>query len=255
MHLTTLQWNIGGAYVRTPNSDAAKDESYTRVDLDYIIECIRRYNPDIVTLQETHTDNTFSQAQHLSTALGFPHYVNDIYNQSHLDPTQQMGQALLSRFPLTDHTFEFFVNPKYTFTHPSGQLWVSHNKGVTRCALDLPDNQVLDIRTTHLIPFHRFHVDPMRSADEHLRHDMETKLQSDAPHFLLQGDFNFDEPQTLLPQVFTAGTQEVPLPHGTTPEDRKNDHVIFRGMQLVRSEIISTVLTDHYPIVSEFSVD
>src|SRR5690242_11571181 len=95
--LKTLQWNIGGAKIRRKEADPTLAASYQEEGFDYIAALIQKYQPDIITLQETHATKGSSQVEQLSTLTGLPYWHNDIYAESHLEEGQKLGLGILSR--------------------------------------------------------------------------------------------------------------------------------------------------------------
>lgn len=255
MNIRALQWNIGGGLMRSPDSDPTNPLSYTLDGLEQIIEKIREYNPDIITLQETHTDSTRSQARVMAEVLGFSFVAEDVYDKSHLQEGQGLGQAILSKYPIKDHTFVKFHNPNMKTTSPSGQLWVSHNKGVTSCKL-MVGSTYIDIKTCHSFPYRRYKVEPLSIEMKLLREDMAKKLKPELPLFLLQSDLNYNESSVreLLPALFYNGVQEVVLDTPTTPKGRKYDHVLYKGIDHVQTSVDASVLNDHFPVISDFEI-
>ncbi|UYN95952.1 MAG: endonuclease/exonuclease/phosphatase family protein [Enhydrobacter sp.] len=87
-----MTWNIHGALGRNP-----------RFDLDRVVDLVRRHEPDIVALQEidsrraraAHVDNPFDVLQH---ALGS----HGVGAKTVVTADGEYGQALISRWPLTD---------------------------------------------------------------------------------------------------------------------------------------------------------
>lgn len=253
MKLKILQWNIGGGKIRKQQTDGRLANSYNVEGLDYIVNIIRRFNPDIVTLQETHANEITTQASILAENLGISHYCNDNYDMSHLESGQKLGQAVLSRFPINDHTFELFYNPKYELVRANGEKWVSHNKGVTRCVLQIGTKELV-VETLHFIPFRKFGIDLLGESARLVISDISKKVKNDAPYFLLQGDFNLDD-QSLrgfLPEIFSRDLHEILLTAPTTPTGRKYDHTLYRGLRLSNHEIFTDALTDHFPVFTEF---
>ncbi len=112
--LRTAQWNIGGGKIRDPEyvpSDVLLYDVFGPYDsdgLESIIDTLDQNKPDIVTLQETHEADNFSQTAIIAEALGLPYWVNDTYGESHIDPDYRLGQAIISKFPLSDHAFNLF---------------------------------------------------------------------------------------------------------------------------------------------------
>jgi endonuclease/exonuclease/phosphatase (EEP) superfamily protein YafD len=255
MTFKSLQWNIGGAYIRRPDADSSDARSYRNPDLDYVSGVLAEVSPDIITLQETHAAETQIQAQALAQKLGYPAAINDTYDQSHIDPSQRLGQAVISRWPVSEHSFELFLNPGYSLTRPDGTLWRSHDKGMTSVSIDLPGAR-LRTQTLHAIPFRPFGVDLKSESAIAVLNNMESRIDIDAAPLLVQGDFNIDSDTlaSYFPRTFDRGMEECPLAAGTTPKGRKYDHVLYRGMRLIDQKIRNDVLTDHYPVITTFEI-
>lgn len=254
MIIKTLQWNIGGGKIRNINTPA--EGPYNVDGIAHIIELLKRYNPDIITLQETHADEKIIQAEIIAKEIGLSYSTNDVYDKSHIEDGQGLGQAIISRFPISEHNFKLFYNPRFEVTGPDGSKWISHDKGVSKCLLEIGTNSKIQVATLHLIPFRKFEVDPLEEKFENLREDI-TELSSPSSNtFLLQGDFNFDDASLrgFLPTLFEKGISEVLLDDPTTPKGRKYDHVVYEGLRHVRSEVLSDVLTDHFPVLSKFEI-
>lgn len=256
MILKTLQWNIGGGKARKAGDDPNDALAYSNEALDSDIEIIRRYNPDIITLQESHSDDKGNQAQTMAENLGLKFFANNVYDKSHIEEGKGLSQAIISRFPIKENSFTFFYNPKLETTGPKGEHWVSHDKGVTDCIVDLGGGITLNVKTSHSFPYRRFHVEPFDERLLPLRNDMAEKLMPKTDRYIYQGDLNYNEFSVaeLLPKLMTNGVQEVILTEPTTPKGRKYDHVLYRGIKHIKSIVISNVLTDHFPIYSEFEI-
>ena len=255
MKLTTIQWNIGGGLIR--KADDPAEGPYGEDGMFYIESLIRTLDPDVITFQETHSDERRSQVKILAEVLGRPYSFNDVYACSHIDPTQQLGQGVISRYPFTEHSFTLLYNPHATVTRPNGELWVSHDKGVSRCDVSLGLSRTLSIATLHALPFRKYGIDPLDACLQPLRDDM-CRLATPPKHpYLLQGDFNIDNVslEHFLPPLFKNGVSEVKLTEPTTPRGRQYDHVLFSSMTHIRSEVLSSALTDHYPVFSEFEIE
>src|SRR5690606_21752745 len=149
--------------------------SYNNDGFDEIVELLHIHKPDIITLQEIHADSSTNQAEAIASALGLKYVVSDFYADSHIENGQRLGQAILSRFPITNHTFELFLNPHFEAIWEDGSKALSHDKGVTSCTVDV-NGVSLDIKTLHLIPFRRFNIDPQSNDAEAVLKDVQDKL-------------------------------------------------------------------------------
>lgn len=257
MMIKTFQWNIGGGKIRKPSDDPADTLSYRNNALDAIIGTLEQYEPDIITLQEAHSGEDGTQAEKIAQKLGLGFWINDVYAESHLEKNQKLSQAIISRFPIQNHSFKFFLNPKLETTGLAGDRWISHDKGVTSCVIKGIGNISLNVKTSHSVPYRKFNnIDPFGEIMTPVRNDMAEKLIPEADYYLYQGDFNYDNAsvKSFLPKLFDIETKEVILDRPTTPKGRWYDHVLYRKIQHVKSIVITDVLTDHFPIYSEFEV-
>ncbi|MEK7496448.1 MAG: endonuclease/exonuclease/phosphatase family protein [Patescibacteria group bacterium] len=118
MKLKTVQWNIGGGKTRKPSDDPMNVLSYSNEALSDIVIILKKLNPDIITIQESHSDAKVVQSKVIGDALGLSHIANDIYDKSHLEDDQWLSQAIISRFPIESHSFNFFYNPKLEMIGP-----------------------------------------------------------------------------------------------------------------------------------------
>ncbi|OGG10598.1 hypothetical protein A3A59_00090 [Candidatus Gottesmanbacteria bacterium RIFCSPLOWO2_01_FULL_42_10] len=251
-----MQWNIGGAKIRKYFNDPTDTYLYVYEGFDYVQNILASSHSDIISLQEVHTSTKNNQAQDLAKYLQFPFWVSDTYSRSHIKSNQYLSTAILSKFPLSHHVFDLFYNPKYKDIGPKGEEWTSHDKGISRAIATLQKGKKLEIQTLHLTPFHRFHIDPLGEEAKKVRLDVEAKIKNDCPKLLLQGDFNIDTPslRPFLPKLFADKMKQVILKTPTTPKGKWYDHILYKGFHHLQSYVITDVLTDHFPIYSEFEV-
>lgn len=253
MKITSVQWNIGGGNVLTSsNVDPTRDASYGKDGLSEIASFLRSVDADIITLQEVHSDETRNQAEEIAKELGMNYVASDFYADSHIQEGQRLGHAIISKFPLTEHVFELFVNPKYEVVWEDGSMAISHDKGVTKVHAEI-DGRTLEVATTHLTPFRRFGIDPLSNEAEAVIADIQDKLQTTGPT-LIQGDFNldFEALAPVFPKLFAGGLREITQTGSTTPKGRAYDHILFREMKLASSYVEASATTDHYPLVATF---
>lgn len=254
MIITTLQWNIGGGKIRDKQADPDDSESYAKSGLNEIIGYIKSKNPDIITLQETHADNSIVQAKVIAESLDY-FWTNDIYASSHLEDGQGLGQAIISRFPISNHKFDLFYNPKLRKVWPNGEVWISHDKGISSCDVKI-NGSGFGIATLHMVPFRKFDTDIQSEIVQKVLSDIESKIALEIDRFVIQGDFNLDNSslKQYFPGFISGGNREIEINSPTTPGNRKYDHVLYRGIDLVSFEIDKSVFCDHYPLLTKFEI-
>ncbi|MCK5416110.1 endonuclease/exonuclease/phosphatase family protein [Candidatus Parcubacteria bacterium] len=255
MKISTIQWNIRGGKIRDVNSAINSDESYNRDGVEYMKDVLKKYNPDIVFLQETHEKDNYNLVQELSTYASKTYFFNDIYAESHIVEGFGLGQGIISKFKINNHSFEFFFNPKLEIICSNGEKWITHNKGLSKCFIDI-NGTIIELMTLHLMPFRRFRIDPFDKKLDRTRKDIRNKIFSKNKNFILEGDFNINNSslKKFLPNFFINDTKEVILDKYTTPFERYYDHVIYGSIKHISSTVLDNVLTDHYPIYSKFEI-
>lgn len=256
MTIKAIQWNIGGGKLLKQGADPTLIASYSVDGINEIADFIKTHSPDIVTLQEVQSNKTYNQAKLLAEKTGLQYWFYDTASESHKDKGNRLGMAILTRFPGSNHSFKLFFNPKYEHIWEDGSIATSYDKGITTATLHISTKLTLDVQTLHLIPFRRFGIDALSDSAKEHRKDVASKIGTGYEPFLIQGDFNFDDESLMdfLPIIFKSGLQEVKQQKATTPKGRKYDHVLYKGLVLKSSGTEANVLTDHYPIITEFEV-
>jgi len=245
MEIKTIQWNLGGGM------DA---EDLSKNVLQRIIDLLRKENLDIIMFQEAHSDKTSSQAEYISKELGYKYFVNDPYDESHIEKGQMLSQVVISRYPISKHQFTFFNNPKLTAQQPNGDIWITHDRGITTCEIDI-GGQNLTVQTLHVLPFKRFNVNPLNEDSEAIRAEVSRVISKETP-LLVQGDFNMNDVslKPFLGDIFESNMQEVLNDQPTYMAGYIYDHVLYRGLKEISHVVIKEVPTDHYPLVTSFVV-
>lgn len=124
--LKIASWNIAGG--RTVRSLEHLD--YETENLEYFADILRDVSPDILCLQEVHTNDDRSTARDLAGLLGYSHVYEDRLSPSHIDSNYEMGLAILSRQPLETPVNRLFPNPGYELVMPNGTTEACHEKGM-----------------------------------------------------------------------------------------------------------------------------
>ncbi|MFA6050321.1 MAG: endonuclease/exonuclease/phosphatase family protein [Candidatus Paceibacterota bacterium] len=259
-NIKVLQWNIGGGKIRDINDDpektvGAKKNSYSKDDLDYVIDKIREYSPDIITLVEVHANETIRQVEVIAKTLGYGYWVEDEYCDSHVEKGQRLCQSIISKFPLSNHSFKFFYNPKLKKVMENGETWIMVDKGRTFASASLPDGTNIGLTVLHMIPFRRFDLDYDSLEGKKVLEDVSKKVFDTEEHFhVVSGDFNIDTPDVSSFFSDAGKFNELISAESTTPKGRNYDHILSKGLQPINRKVDSTALTDHYPVVSEFKL-
>lgn len=145
--VTIATWNIGGAH--TINSTDLFD--YDKENLDYFAGQLRALDPDIICLQESHTNDTDVLAKRLADQFGMRHVFDAPRSPSHIDERYQLANAILAKSPIEQRQHVRLPDPPFELYFQSGEkaklfptyVQIARVGGVT-------------IANTHLQPLHLF---------------------------------------------------------------------------------------------------
>lgn len=107
--------------------------------LDEYARIIGEQQPDIVSLAEVHLDDeTHSeQVAKLAELLNLPHYDIQGTDKSHLTEDKILGNAILSRYPITASDHFLIKAPALEVDRPNGDHWIMHDKGTQTVRVDI----------------------------------------------------------------------------------------------------------------------
>lgn len=257
MKLKTLTWNIGGGKLLGDNADPARIASYTEDGLSSIIDLLKEEKPDIITLQETEQKDGYDQVQVIAQALDYKYYFHDSTSDSHIDTDCKLGHAVISKYPISQHHFGLFKNPKIQVAWEDGSVATSFDKGFSSCKVTIGETDVW-VTTLHLIPFRRFEIDMASEQAQEILRNVADTLSVNGKNALIQGDFNINDSklQSYLPSLFSKeNLEEIVIDEPTTPKGRSYDHALYRGLVFESKTVSSSVKTDHYPVICTFTVN
>jgi endonuclease/exonuclease/phosphatase family metal-dependent hydrolase len=248
LKLTVASWNIAGG--RPVNSFEQFD--YSREDIDYFAEQLLAVNPDIVCLQESHTNANRTIAQELADKLGMNFLFNTTNSPSHVDSNFQLGLAILSKHPFDNQSSYQYPYPSFKLLWKDGREADKHHK-----ALQLANVEGIYVANTQMLPINIWGYDYVKEQGLKYAKEIETTLikKLETP-LIFCGDFNFNQPDDIYSTAFRKLEMKDSLPHGqsTRPSDdgeiRSPDHIFFSSdFECEEANIIKTK-TDHYLCVS-----
>lgn len=220
--------------------------------LDEYARIISEQQPDIVSLAEVHLDDeTHSeQVAKLAELLNLPHYDIQGADKSHLAEGKILGNAILSKYPITASDHFLIKAPAIEVDRPNGDHWVLHDKGAQTVQIDI-GGRALSLTNLQYFPFHHFlrvGNDPAFAPERKMLVDHLTKSQDGATS-IVTGDFN-NKGFTLkeaFPELFEAGFAET-LEVDTTivGDSQQLDHILYKPEQanVISSEIVN-IPSDH----------
>jgi endonuclease/exonuclease/phosphatase family metal-dependent hydrolase len=251
---TVVTWNIAGAR-RIAGANAIFD--YSGEDIVYFVDQLRRVSPDIICLQETHSNAKRVIAKEIAEALGLAYVYDAPVSSSHIDADYRLGNAIISRRPLKhvrDVTYPF---PEYAMRFADGRPAQRHDK-----MMQIYELEGLQIINTQLLPLHIFGKDYRKNEGAELAAQIERLWRDNVhPPFIFCGDFNLpDRHGKIFPQFHMKFAYGEPLPPGPTRPDipgilRETDCILTSTDILFGNSGILLVEADHYVCFAQLKVD
>ncbi len=254
--LRTLTWNIGGGKLLEEGKDSGLMSSYNVDGITEIAGQVKGYSPDIITIQEAHGSKNDNQVAQIARELGYTHYFYDAISDSHIDSDYRLGNGLISRYPISNTHIGRFLNPEIHF-ELEGRKAFTHDKGYGSCDVDI-DGVLVHVTSLHLIPFRSVGLEFDSETTKNILSSVEAELRSSHDYELIQGDFNIHSPtvRNYIKHLFDSNLlDEIELNKPTTPKGRMYDHVLYGGLRFNTFVVDSSVKTDHYPVICDFSLN
>jgi len=252
-----VSWNIAGGHILT---DKVKNAiGYDEENLDYFIQQLKKINPDIICLQETHIskDKKINQTKTIAKAFSYQYFSTQIYKgkESHIKSGHFLHLGTISKYPITSNKSFYPPNPKLTIKRPNGKTWITLDMGVLVSRINFLGKQI-NIANTHLVPLHYYEkswknteFQPIKDFVARLLLDLNKK-----PTIAI-GDFNYADLKEIYPQIFAQEKYQDAFIQDTTPEKGQQDHILFsQHWTLNKTKIISAVKADHYICIAEISI-
>jgi endonuclease/exonuclease/phosphatase family metal-dependent hydrolase len=248
MKLKIASWNIAGGR-RIQSNDQFDYEK--QENLPYFVNEIKQLDPDIVCLQETHTNDQRSMANDMAQMLNMPFVFNSPASPSHVNADYQLSNAIVSKFVFTGSSETFYPNPWFD-AHLNGKKIVQHAKN-----LQIVTINGLHIANTQLSPLRIFGYEYDSGLGRELAIKMEQILLRLKAPLLFAGDFNFNFPQTIYPTLFQNLQLSEAFPDTVTRPDGKSkyDHIYYTNeFKLIEAKVVPT-MSDHYLCYAAFETE
>ncbi|MDB5162575.1 MAG: hypothetical protein JWN28_182 [Candidatus Saccharibacteria bacterium] len=125
--------------------------------IDQYIEKIAEQQPELLSLAEVHLeDETHSEmVAYIAKKLGLPYFDVMGSDKSHLAEGKILGNAILSKYPITKNDHFFVEAPKLEVDRSNGDHWVLHNKLAQTSYITFNDKTIA-LTSLHYFPFHHF---------------------------------------------------------------------------------------------------
>jgi endonuclease/exonuclease/phosphatase family metal-dependent hydrolase len=255
--LRLLTYNIAHARGALPVHQGLRSEAKIRSNLLKIARLIQRLEVDVVALQEidenSRWNGSFDHLAFLSAHTGLDHAVHGVNNRRTGRYHLNYGNAVLSRFPIV-----------HSETTPFG-LGKVGEKGFVFAELDLGREHRLPLFNIHM--HHRSRPERLKQVARLIRYLDDQHKQRSAHWFvppIVCGDFNNpahrpDATATLLGYFEQANNYTLLPKTGRTfpsllPARALDYFFLPQECREPRAEIVRSLLSDHRPVLVEFSL-
>ena len=247
MQLTIMTFNIQHGVNHALRLKAPDTQDYGLIDLERVSEAIRRFQPDIVSLNEVRglsDDPCFTaQTEYIAGHAGFPYFyfgkAIEAYGRG------PYGNALLSRYPFDSIETVMIPDPKEK--RPNGHY---ETRSLIRSAIRLPEGQKLSVMNTH------FGLEPDEAGNAV---DTVLSLTDPSQPTLVMGDFNLTPDDAIFQRLLTVYTDSanvldpavIALTYPSHAPEMKIDYILGCGaLTFEAATIPDLVVSDHRPYLA-----
>ncbi len=253
MNIKVVSWNIAGGH----KIASLKNFDYQEEDIEYFSDQIKKFIPDIVCLQEVHTNPDKSNAEDLENLLGIKLLINSENSPSHIEDSFKLGNSVLSNLIPLNIEEAFLPDPEGDLFWSDGRKAVTHRKNLQYLEFEkfnLANNQMLPVS------LFGFKYDDAEGRGKILTKEInEVMAKVVNKPIIWCGDFNYINPTNIYKHIQTLGLRDALPDNSTRPtldgEKKKPDHILYSTeFKLIVSDIIQTE-TDHYLCYAQFELD
>ncbi len=216
-----------------------------QIDYDSIINLIKKYDPDIISLNELYGKGfdkkiKTSQLEYIATKLGLYYYFGKA-TYLHFIP---YGNGLLSKYPINKAST---IKIKAPFIHKGGKYY--ENRSIIKANINI-NNKKLTILSTHL----------GLNEDEQVKGIK--RLENNLPNsnYLILGDLNMDYDNPLLNKLDFATDTATYFKKRmySWPSDKpkyKYDYILTsKDIKIISAIIPKEIISDHRPYIADIEI-
>ena len=287
--IKVLTWNLGFLYGKGSEGPGYeyRDANFYKERLEELVSFIRKENPDVLCLQEIDFDSSRSgginQARELALKAGYPYLAQAISWEAQYIPfpywplernfgSMKSGGAILSKYPISDHTVELFPKPT---SHPWWYNLFYLHRYVQTAKITIRDKDYV---------FMNLHLEAFDKVDRLKQVKLLQEKTKDGKVDFIAGDFNMVPGRATKKRNFTDSTDDyendesfMVMSSGQLKEaipeeiylgsesryftfpswkpDRRLDYIFYDSShRLMRAEVLSSKLSDHLPLKASFQI-
>jgi len=250
MNIKIVTWNIAGA--RRIKSLTRWD--YQDEELDYFVTQLKALSPDIICLQESHSNSSRSQAVEIAKKIGFNFFVDCPMSEARIDPQYQTTISIISNTTISDIEAKKLDYPEFKLVFPDGKEARKYDKYYLSTII-----RGIRVVNIQVQPLHIWGHSYEASPGYELAQKYQQYFLNFTEPLILCGDLNTNQPDQIYSEFFNKFKLQEALPNKITRPDqgnksRKSDHIFYSSnMSKINSDVIATD-TDHYLCYSIFQI-
>lgn len=218
------------------------------INLDKVCDLIKQNNPDIVCLNEVYNDTkkleTVDQTKYIANKLGYQYYY--FGKAITIKESIEYGNALLSKYPIIEASIHMIDDPSI-----KDEDVYYETRNVIESQINIAGT-IINVFVTHV----GLAKQEQNNAIKKIMTLLE-KVDQDNVKTILMGDFNMEESNSNIIQLIKYIDNTSYLIKGnkkTYPSIKptvKIDYIFSKGLEILESEVVKEVVSDHFPIISK----
>jgi len=251
-NIKVASWNIAGGYP----INSLDQFDYSEENINYFSNELKKLNPDIICLQESHTsiDGKRVIAEEIAKNLEMNYVFNISCSPSHINDQYQLSLSIISNKELKDQKIFWFPDPSVELFFSDGKKAITHKKALQIIRVDdfyIANNQMLPVTL-----FGYSYDD--KSEGHKLAEGINEVMKNIKQPVVWCGDFNFSDPKKIYKTINDLNLNEALPDKPTRPlksgEKKTPDHIFYSSdFKLITSDVVTTN-SDHYLCFSEFEI-
>lgn len=241
MNLKLMTYNIqhGLDYKKLLNKERI-------IDLEKIINVIKEENPDIIALNEVYNDinniETVEQTKYIADELGYNYYF--FGKCITIKNTIGYGNAIISKYPLSNYTVHKIPDP--IIKKENGHY---ESRAIIDCEL-LINDEIIKVFVTHIGL-------EKEEKENGINKILEISKNKKA---IIMGDFNMQEDNENIKKLLNtykntlSNINEGNSTYPSTNPKEKIDYIFIKNMEIISSNVIKKVASDHFPIIANIVI-
>lgn len=232
------------------------EEGKTVINLDAVVNIVKKYNPDVLNINEIYEEcsqfEIKEQVKYLGEQLGYNYYfvLGDVI--SWMD-NGRYGGAILTKFPIVSKSTHPIPNPE-------GAPADLEKRAIGQVGIKLPNNKIINVCQSHFGGISD--TEEMRDQERQNAIDTLKPLVENKENTLFMGDLNLvasnQHHQYYIRQIRDMLDETIDERAPTFDSLNPTEHIDYmfctKDMTYRNGRVLPDVFSDHLPIMCEFDL-